>query len=61
MAQEDVLTNMATKLLQNDPTCGKSCNTMADCSEGWFCQACWNTPKTCGPFVRDAMAMAMGA
>nr|6JIC_A Chain A, WCI [Lycium barbarum] len=36
---------------QDDPTCGKPCNTMDDCSNGWFCQACWNSRKTCGPFV----------
>ncbi|KAJ8562258.1 hypothetical protein K7X08_011549 [Anisodus acutangulus] len=56
MAQEDVLP-IPTKLFQDDPTCGKPCNTMDDCSGGWFCQACWNFRKTCGPFVGDAIAM----
>lgn len=52
MAQEDVL-QIATKLFQEDqdPTCGKPCSRMDDCSEGWFCQACWNFRETCGPFV----------
>ncbi|XP_060171945.1 metallocarboxypeptidase inhibitor-like [Lycium barbarum] len=58
MAQEDVV-QIATKLFQDDPTCGKPCNTMDDCSNGWFCQACWNSRKTCGPFVGDAIAMGM--
>ncbi|XP_060171946.1 metallocarboxypeptidase inhibitor-like [Lycium barbarum] len=58
MAQEDVLP-IAKKLFQDDPTCGKPCNTMDDCSNGWFCQACWNFRKTCGPFVGDAIAMGM--
>ncbi|XP_055824513.1 metallocarboxypeptidase inhibitor-like [Solanum dulcamara] len=52
MAQDGVL-QIATKLFQEDqdPTCGKPCTTMDDCSEGWFCQACWNFRQTCGPFV----------
>ncbi|KAM3337134.1 hypothetical protein P3S68_032834 [Capsicum galapagoense] len=40
MAQED-----------QDPTCGKPCSTHDDCSNGSFCQACWNSRGTCGPFV----------
>ncbi|CAN4113119.1 unnamed protein product [Withania somnifera] len=40
MAQED-----------QDPTCGKPCNSHDDCSSASFCQACWNSRGTCGPFV----------
>ncbi|XP_015081685.1 metallocarboxypeptidase inhibitor-like [Solanum pennellii] len=52
MAQEDIQ-QIARKLLQEDqdPVCGKPCNTHDDCSDAWLCQACWNFRQTCGPFV----------
>ncbi|XP_059295376.1 uncharacterized protein LOC132048697 [Lycium ferocissimum] len=51
---EDVL-QIAAKLFQDDPTCGKPCDTKDDCS-GLFCSECWNFRKTCGPPVGPAMA-----
>ncbi|CAN4113118.1 unnamed protein product [Withania somnifera] len=58
MAQDGVL-HMAAKLFQYDPTCETPCNTHSDCVRGWLCQACWNSKKTCNPYVTDALTMGL--
>nr|NP_001275048.1 metallocarboxypeptidase inhibitor IIa precursor [Solanum tuberosum]AAC95130.1 metallocarboxypeptidase inhibitor IIa precursor [Solanum tuberosum] len=60
MAQDVVLPTV-TKLFQQhaDPICNKPCKTHDDCSGAWFCQACWNSARTCGPYVGGAMAIGL--
>ncbi|KAG5594014.1 hypothetical protein H5410_035246 [Solanum commersonii] len=57
MAQDAILP-MTTKLFEanRDPICNKPCKTNDDCSEGSFCQTCWDFTEKCAPYIGDPVA-----